>query len=656
MAHKKLQGLIDQDNIADGLDKKELISIGKRVYDDWFEDESSRREWVERTTKAMEIATQVWKTKSFPWPNAANVRYPLMTIAAMNFHARSYPVLIPYKQLVTARVTGADPEGEKREAALRINEHMTWQLMEEMIGWEEGMDRLLITLPLTGSEFKKTYFDPQKGHNVSEYVSSFDLVVNYWSKDLESASRKTHMIPMTLNEIMEMQAAGLYSNIVLDDPVPRDDLFTYTREKSQGMRMPSKDDDYPYSILEWHGFLDLDEDGYKEPYIVTIEIPSQKVLRIVARYEAGDIEYSGDKLIRIIPQEYFTHYRFIPSPDGGFYGMAFGNLLGPLNAAVDTLINQLVDAGTLANMPSGFISRSLRLQGGNYRFKPGEWKWVNATGQDLGSSIVPLPAPDPSTVLFQLLGMLIDSGQRLTSTTDIMVGENPGQNQKATTTMAVVENGMKVFTAIYKRIRRSLGDEFKKLFRLNEKYVDFQGYWSIVDRGYQSQPYQQEMTDYQMADLDITPSADPSAVSQMQKQARAQVLLELLPMGMLNPQVVMARVLEAMEIERPEELMNMPPPPPDPEVVLKDRELDIKEQDNLANQYLEALKIEEGEEERAADIQLQLLKIQEKKEDMKLAKVKGDADVKRAGAQEKLARVKGVAAKSTNKKTRSSSK
>ena len=162
-----------------------------------------------------------------------------MTIAAMNFHARAYPVLIPYKNLVTARVTGADPDGGKRDAAIRINEHMTWQLMEEMTGWEEGMDRLLITLPLTGSEFKKTYFDPQKGQNVSEYVSGMDLVVNYYAKDLESAARKTHMFHMYPNEIMEMQASGLYSDVELGEPIPRDDLFTYSREKSQGTRIRS---------------------------------------------------------------------------------------------------------------------------------------------------------------------------------------------------------------------------------------------------------------------------------------------------------------------------------------------------------------------------------------------------------------------------------
>ena len=613
----RLEDFVNDDNIARRILKWDegdrlLETIAGRISDDYDEDEQSRREWVDRTVKGIENATQIWKHKSFPWPNAANVRYPLQNIASMNFHARAYPLLMPSRDLVTAKISGDDPQGIKREGARRINTHMTWQLREEMHGWEEGMDRLLITLPNTGSEFKKTYFDPQLGRNVSEYVSSFDLVVNYWAKDLETAARKTHILETTPNELEEFVRAGLFLDVDLGEPVPRDDQLTQLRERGQGSRMPSRDDDYPYMLLEWHGFLDLDDDGYKEPYVVTIEKYSRKVLRVVARFDDDDIEYRtdsrGSEVLRIQPQEYFTHYRFIPSPDGGFYGMGFNNLIGPLNGAVDTIINQLLDAGTLQNMPSGFLSRQLRIQGGNYRFRPGEWKWVNAMGQDLKNAVMQIPVPNPSPVLFNLLSMLIDSGKQLTSTTDIMVGENPGQNQKATTTMAVIENGMKVFTAIYKRIRLSLGEEYKKIFELNQEHVDFEGYWAVVDSGQDSPSYQQQMTDYQLADLDVVPSANPDAVSHAQRLQMAEVYMELMQTGLVNPQVAMDRVLDAMEVPRKEELMQLPPPQPDPEIQLKAAEVQEKTRHNKAEEQIAILKIQADSEGTDTKVDAAMLK------------------------------------------------
>lgn len=573
-------------NMVDELDGDTLGEIGQRVYDDYLEDEGSRKDWIERYENNIEIAAQVYKRRTFPWINSSNIKFPLMSIAALQFHARAYPALVPNDGLVTAKITGRDPDGAKRMIGERIGMHMTYQIREQMDGWESGMDKLLITLPITGSEFKKTYYDPELGQVVSEHVLARDLVINYFAEDLETATRKTQIIQMGQNEVIEKQRSGLFSDRVdLTQPIPREDRVTKVQERSQGVNRPNykHPDDAPYMILEWHGYWDLDGDGYKEPYIVTIEKETRQVLRMVARFQPENVVRNEvNKVVKIYPDEYFTHYRFVPSPDGGFYGLGFGMLLGPLNETVNTLINQLVDAGTLSNLQSGFISRNLRIRGGNWKFNPGEWKFVNASGQDLKTSILPLPVREPSQTLFALMQLLISYGERLTSTTDINVGENPGQNQKATTSMLVHQEGQRVFTAVYKRIRVAMENEFKRIFQLNKFYMDAVEYFDVIDPNTgDQQTLQINLTDYQITDgIDVRPSADPSGVSQMQRLARAQMLMELMPTGLVNPAVVIRRVLDAAEVPNYEELLQMPPPQPDPEILLKQQELQLKAVDS----------------------------------------------------------------------------
>ena len=336
----------------------------------------------------------------------------------------------------------------------------------------------------------------------------------------------------------------------------------------------------------------MDEDGYKEPYIVTIDEAGQ-VLRIVARYDDDDVVYNNDdEILRIEAEEYFTKFSFIPNPDGGFYDIGFGVLLGPTNEAANTIINQLVDAGTLSNLQSGYIGRGARIKKSDTSFKPGEWKQINVTGDDLRKNIFPLPVREPSGVLFNLLGTLLDSGNRLASTTEMMVGENPGQNQPATTTLAVIEQGMKVFTAIYKRLYRSLKKEYKKLFDLNSDYLDEQEYFTILDIG-NEQVQKIARDDYNEDTYDVVPAADPNVITEAQRLAKAQALMEMIPLGTVNPQEVTMRVLRAMEQPAIEQLVQMPPPQPDPKVELeaqkqqqeftvKMRELDIREAEAIA--------------------------------------------------------------------------
>lgn len=559
------EDVVNEPNITHYFDEDYLSELGAQIVKDYKADEASRKDWLDTYEKAMKIANQVYEEKSFPWPKASNIRFPLITIGALQFHARAYPALMPSKGVVETGTIGIDMDGQKGLIAKLVAAHMNYQFQFEIKDWDEDMDKLLVTLPITGCEFKKTYYEPENGACCSEYVRSSDIVINYYAKSVESAARKTHILSMSHNEVVEMQRAGIFRECTLNQPIPRDDSVTKVFDQASGFKQPSYDDGTPHKILEWHGFIDLDGDDYKEPYVVTVDEKSGKVLRIVARYYAEGITRQNNIITKIKPIEYFTKFDFIPNPTGGIYGIGFGTLLGPLNESTNTLINQLVDAGTLSNLQSGFISRNLRMRNGRMNFTPGEWKEVNASGADLRQGILPMPVREPSTVLFQLLNTLITAGERLTSTTDMMVGENPGQNQKATTTMAVLDQGMKVFTAIYKRIRRAMTKEFQKVFEINYYHLDEDKTKILFDgkATMKREFYNKETTV-------VYPSADPNIASSGEKQAHAKMLLEMMQLGGFNEYEIKRRALDAMGVADPESLL-IPPEqlqaPPDPKLL-----------------------------------------------------------------------------------------
>jgi len=572
----KLGKILNSNNIAESLDDKTLDKIGFLVVDDYETDLQSRADWEVKVDEWTKLALQVAEKKTFPWPDAANVKYPLITTAALQFSARAYPAIINGTNIVRGKVIGFDEVGIKAERAIRVGKHMSYQLLEEMEDWEEEMDRLLFALPILGCMFKKSYFDSNKGTNVSELVYPKDLVVNYWAKSLEDAERITHVLELTKNDVHERVEGGIYIeqefSIASKESTPR------ISEIASGIQVQEKEDcSTPFTILEQCRYLDLDGDGYKEPYIVTVDYGSKKVARIVARFEQENVLYNErGKIIRISPTHYYTKYSFIPSPDGGFYDIGFGILLGPINRTIDTLINQLLDAGTLSNMQSGFISKGIRIKGGSKTFTPGEWKYANTAGDDLRKGLVPLPVREPSQVLFSLLGMMIESGEKLSSVTETMMGGIPGQNTKATTVNAI-EQGQKVFTSIYKRIYRSLTKEFKKLFRLNYKYLEQEQYFTILDIG-QEKAASIGQSDYDPREIDVAPSADPNVATEQQRIAKAQALMELLQMGTVNPQEVTKRYLEATDQPNIQAIMEMPPPQPNPQVEMEKAKMEFEQQ------------------------------------------------------------------------------
>ena len=566
----KIDKILDSVNVAQDLDEDKLIKIGRQVCEGFDTDISSRKPWEKDLESWTKLALQIADTKTFPWTGAANIKYPLLATAAMQFAARAYPTLVPSNgQVVKCKVVGFDPTGEKANRAQRVSIHMSHQVMDEMDGWEEDMDKLLISLPIAGTCFKKTYWDSAKQKNCSKLVLPKYLVVNYDTRCIEDAERVTEVIYISPRKVKERMNQGVFLDVDLGEPSGCDPLAYDRVNRAFQTGTGGDDETTPYAFYEQHTFLDLDEDGYAEPYIVTVEADSQKVVRIVPRFnQTGVMVNEKGKVVSIESIQYYTKYDFIPNPDGGFYSIGFGRLLGPLNESANTIINQLVDAGSLSNLQSGFIGKGLRIKMGESKFSPGEWKAVNATGDDIKKQIFPLPVREPSGVLFNLLNLLLTSGKELASVAEIFVGKMPGQNTPATTTMATIEQGMKVFTAVYKRIYRSLAKEFQKLYVLNREYMNPEEYIDILD-----QPVQQ--SDYMGSENDIVPGADPAAVSNQEKQAKVQALLQLLQLGTLNPMAVTQLYLEAYEIPNAESFIMQPQQPqPDP----KQQEMELKAQ------------------------------------------------------------------------------
>lgn len=536
MALRQLQRSITIDrevakapNLCDRFSDDDLDTIGRWVLSGYERDKRSRIKWERRTSAAMDLAMQIQKEKTFPWPGSANVTFPLVTIASLQFSCRSYPNLISGSEIYKYRTLGKDPDQRIRERADRIGKHMSWHVLEEDVGWEETHDRLLINLGIVGCNFIKTYYSPKLRYSVSELVMARDFVLDYYAKSVEDCARKTQVLSMYRNDIYEKMVSGAYRN-QLDEawfnqaPPTETDTQTDESDNRKGLYAAGEaDEDAPYRILEQHRNLDLDQDGYAEPYIVTVEKGSSKVLKIAARWEREEDVDKSDfpgmkgRIKKIRSTEYYTKYGFIPSPDGGVYDVGFGTLLGPINESVNSGINQILDNGTMMNSNGGFLARGVKIRGGVYTMAPWEWKRVDSSGPDLKNSMVPFPVRESGTVMFQLLGLLIEYADRLAGATDPMVGVNPGQNTPAETSRNMTEQGMQVYKGIFKRIWRSMKEEAKKLHKLQALYLPSSKTFGNADAFITQEDYRTN------PDL-IVPCADPNIVSDGMRLTQAQAV------------------------------------------------------------------------------------------------------------------------------------
>lgn len=595
--------ILSGQNLAELLSDTKLLNIGQTAISEMEIDENSRGDWLDTYEKSLDIAMQVRQEKTFPWPKSSNIKYPLLTTASVQFQARAYPAIVDGSNLVKGRVLGPDPDGTKRARAERIGQHMTWQLLYRMPGWEEETDRMLLMLPIVGCVFRKTWYDPIENANRSEMVNANDFIVNYWAKSLESAPRYTQRLHYYPYEVQELIASGQWREVTIDDKGGED-------EQALG------------EYFEQHRTLDLDGDGYPEPYVVTCTAEGE-VARIVPCFGPDDIRVSVqgkvvklaevfdafmqgmgvqvDRIVRIERRRYFTKYGFIPAPDGSFYDLGFGSLLEDISGVIDTTLNQMIDAGALQNAQGGFIGSGVQVRGGNMRFTLGEWKRVDVTGGSLRENIVPMNMPGPSAVLFNLLGMLIEAAKEITSVQDVLTGEGTA-NQPATTTLALIEQGQKVMTAIFKRIHRAFGQELRVLRRLNRDYLDEEEYFQLNDEqpetGPDGQPVmgpdgQPVMTavarvgreDYEDEDLDVIPVSDPSQVSDMQKMARAQALMEMFNGDpLINQMLLRQNMLEAVGVRDVKAYFDVPEPQPDPKALAEMAKAETSARDSESKQ------------------------------------------------------------------------
>ena len=590
--HQQLIANIDNPNIAADLDDEQLSAIGQRVLREYELDLSSRSEWEARSKTAMDLAMQIAEKKTNPWPDASNVVYPLMTTAAVQFNARAYPAVIQGRNVVKGVVIGPDkgipavnpqtgqpmmqpgpdgqpqpmwmsPPGTKQARATKIGEHMSYQLLDEMTEWENETDILLLILPIVGCTFRKSFYDRGLGQNASMLVLAQNLVIKYDAKSMERAPRLTERIALYPYEIEERVRQGLF--------------LDHEYGKAQDA---DGDDDAPHEFLEQHRLWDLDDDGYQEPYIVTVHKQTGKVARIVARYDAEGVQVDREgNVVKIDPVHYYTKYDFLPNPEGGIYGTGFGQLLGPINEGVNTTLNMLFDAGHLQNTGGGFVGRGLSMHSGSIRFKLGEWKVVNAPGQSIRDAIVPFNHPGPSPQLIALLTFLVEAGKEVATVKDVMTGggEQLAATMQPTTLMALIEQGTKVFNAIFKRVYRALKSELNKLYRLNRIYLPYQARYQVGDEW---RTVTKE--DYARAG-GVRPVADPAMASDMQRLAKAQLLQGYQNDPNCNRVKIIRRVFDSAQIEDADDLI-VEQTPPNPQILAEtakleaqNREIDIKE-------------------------------------------------------------------------------
>ncbi len=557
--------LYEYTNLAEKyIDEETLSELGRTALTGYEIDKQSISEWEADLKDVRKLAAQETQDKTYPWPNASNVKYPLITVAALQFNARAYPTIINNNNIALIRTIGQDQDGQKAKRAARISKHMSVQLTEEMDGWEADMDSLLAALPIDGIAFKKVYFDSIEQKNAAEFVSATDLIVNQSTKSLKYAPRISMLMSLYPYEIQERINGGIFRE--WRDEIPEDE----SEQK-------------PIEFIEQHCRMDLDNDGYSEPYIVTLTKEGGEVVRVVANYRAEDINEKDGDIIKIDPTQYFVKYQCFPDPEGGFYSKGFGMLLKPISESIDSILNQLIDAGHLANTGGGFLAKGFRVKSGQLRFTPGEWKKVDVAGGSLRDGILPLPVPQPSSVLFTLLGTLLEAGKEISSVQDVMTGAANAQNTSPTTVVSLIEQGMKVYTAIFKRIYRSLKEELVLLYGLNGLYLAEDSYINILD---EQEPISTE--DYEDKSFDIRPAADPTMATDIQKAGKAQFLQQFMADPRMNFPELQKEVFLAMGFDDPEKYLAPPPEGPTPEqqlimqkeaaeMEMRDREIRIKE-------------------------------------------------------------------------------
>lgn len=538
-------------NLADFMETDQLDELSSQLQSEYESDRASREEWEQGYVKGLDLLGFKYEERTRPFDGASGVYHPLLSESVVQFQAQAYKELLPAGGPVRTQLVGVrTPQSEAQ--ADRVKEFMNYYITNVMEEYDPEMDQMLFHLPLAGSAFKKIYYDGAMGRAVSKFVAAEDLVVPYMTSDLESTERVTHLVKMTENEIRKQQVSGFYRDVKIN-PYENDDDIQDKYDELEGSK---REDTYQdYTLLEMHvlldlkGFEDLDEEGeptgIKVPYIVTIDEGSGKILSIYRNFN------KADPLKKKI--QYFVHYKFLPGL--GFYGFGLIHMLGGLTRTATAALRQLLDAGTLSNLPAGFKSRGFRIRDDDQPLQPGEFRDVDAPNGVLRDSLLPLPYKEPSATLFQLLGFCVDAGRRFAAIADMKMPEGGSTEMPVGTTMALLERGTKVMSAIHKRLHNAQRLEFKLLSKIFSSYLP-PNYPYMTANG-DNFVKQMDFDDR----VDVLPVSDPNIFSVSQRVTMAQMQLQL---AQSNPQMhnlyeAYRRMYEALGVQQIETLL--PPPP-----------------------------------------------------------------------------------------------
>ena len=522
---QQLQSENHSSNLAELIDEQELVQVGADLVDNYLDYRASRQDWETTYTNGLDLLGFKYERRTEPFRGASGVTHPVLAESVTQFQSQAYKELLPAEGPVRTQIIGAITP-ERQDQASRVKDFMNYEIMDVMKEYEPEFDQMLFYLPLSGSTFKKVYYDELLGRAVSKFIPAEDLIVPYSATSLEDAEAVIHTIKISANDLRKQQVSGFYRNVELGEPAIQTDELKEKKQKIEGIRIDKQDD--IYTLLECHVYLDLegfeDKDpqtgeptGIKLPYVVTIEESSREVLSIRRNYSPTD-----PKKNKI---NYFVHFKFLPGL--GFYGFGLIHMIGGLSRTATSALRQLLDAGTLANLPAGFKTRGIRVRDDAQPLQPGEWRDVDAPGGNIKDNFMALPFKGPDQTLLQLMGIVVQAGQRFASIADSQVGE--GNQQAAVgTTLALLERGSRVMSAIHKRIYASLKQEFKLLANVFKTYLPPVYPYDVV--GGQRQIKVADFDDR----IDIIPVADPNIFSQTQRISLAQTQLQL---AQSNPQI-----------------------------------------------------------------------------------------------------------------------
>ena len=542
-----------QSNLAEVLPDNELNSLSSELRQQYEDDKESRSDWIDSYTKGLDLLGFKYNERSQPFQGASGVTHPLLAESVTQFQSQAYKELLPAGGPVKCNIIG-DITTEVEQQAQRVKDYMNYLITDEMEDYDPDMDQLLFYLPLAGSSFKKVYYDADLARPVAKFVPAEDLVVPYLSTDLDTCERVTHIVKMTSNDLRKAQFAGFYRDVELNDPYEEESKTQEKYNDIQGETKPANTD--IYTLLEIHcdldipGFEDMDQGeptGIKIPYIVTIEEGSGKVLSIYRNYRQDDPTKRKT--------EYFIHYKFLPGL--GFYGFGLIHMLGGLSRTATAALRQLIDAGTLSNLPAGFKARGLRIRDDDNPIQPGEFRDVDAPSGDLRNGLLPLPYKGPDQTLFALLGFVVDAGRRFAAVADAKLGEGSQANPVGTT-MALLEQGSKVMSAIHKRLHYAQKKEFRILARIVAEFLPPEYPYMVAGGNRQI-----KQTDFDNR-VDILPVSDPTIFSMSQRITLAQTQLQL---AQSNPQIhnlyeAYRRMYESMGVQQIDQIL---PPPQQPQ-------------------------------------------------------------------------------------------